>query len=237
MADRCGVGLGELPALRAPTPFSPSTQHSIRVAWAAADLAHAGHTWHAASELALEPRRWSADVANERGGYSLRLPDLVFWPSLDDALPVAVVVARGLANPRRELACLKGWQASITAGRYAQVRYLASATVASNLRGLARDIGLTAPQLIVGDRVVADGLPALRSVIENVDEAPVAAATARGPASDFPRPSPADIAPLRSRFDEHVETPEQAAERQQLINELLGRREPAGRRPWRFRST
>jgi hypothetical protein len=109
-----GLGLKELPALRAPDPFSPLTQHSIRVAWTAASIEHAGHPWHGGRELALEPRRWGAEVSNERGGHSLRLPDLVFWPLLDDRLPVAVVVVRGLPSARRGRAALKAWQGSIT---------------------------------------------------------------------------------------------------------------------------
>ena len=56
-------------------------------------------------------------------------------------------VAQGLANSRRERAALKGWQASIMAGRYAQVRYLA---------------GLMPAQFIVGERVV-EGEPAAPS--------------------------------------------------------------------------
>jgi hypothetical protein len=111
-----GLGLGELPALRAPEPFSP-------------------------------------------------LPDLVFWPSLDDRLPVAVLVAQELANSRRERAALQGWQASITAGRYAQVRYLAGPVVASRLRRLATDVGLMPAQFIVGERVVAGEPAALAEVI------------------------------------------------------------------------
>jgi hypothetical protein len=38
-----GVGLGELPALRAPEPFSLQTLRSVRVAWATADIERAGH--------------------------------------------------------------------------------------------------------------------------------------------------------------------------------------------------
>jgi hypothetical protein len=227
-----GVGLGELPALRAPGPFSPLTRQSIRMAWAAADIEHAGHLWHAGRELAFEPRRWAADVANERGCHSRRLPDLVFWPSLDDTLPVAVVVARGLANPRRERAALRGWQASIAAGRYAHVRYLARPGAADHLRRLATDIGLTAPQLVVGERVVDDEPPAHPLANESVDDEQVAAATAPIAASDFPGAPAAHIAPPRAT-EERVETPEQAAERQKLINELLCHGEPARRRPWR----
>lgn len=161
-----GLGLGELPALRAPDPFSPLTQQSIRAAWAAADIEHAGYLWHADRELALEPCRWATEVANERGGHSRRLPDLVFWPSLDGRLPVAVLVAQGLANSRRERAALQGWQASITAGRYAQVRYLAGPAVASRLRRLATDVGLIPAQFIVGERVVADEPAVLPEIIE-----------------------------------------------------------------------
>ncbi len=161
-----GVGLGELPALRAPGPFSPLARQSIRTAWAAADIERAGHLWHAGRELALEPRRWAAEVANERGGHSRRLPDLVFWPSLDDGLPVAVVVAPVLANSRRERAALQGWQAYVTAGRYAQVQYLAGPTAAGHLRRLATDIALTPAQFIVCERVFADEPAVVPEVIK-----------------------------------------------------------------------
>jgi hypothetical protein len=81
-----------------------------------------------------------------------------------------VVIVPGLTNPRRERAALHGWQGSIVAGRYAQVWYLASPAFVSHLRHVATDIGLAAPQLIVGERVMADDPPVLASVIENVDE-------------------------------------------------------------------
>lgn len=103
-----GVGLGELPAPRAPNPFSPQTLHSSRVAWASADIEHAGHQWIAIREVALAPDGWSAEIANQRGGYSRRLPDLVFWPARDRRRQVAVVVVQGLPNPRRERAALQG---------------------------------------------------------------------------------------------------------------------------------
>lgn len=124
-AGLTGVDLGELPALRSPEPFSAQTLHTARVAWAAADIERAGHRWHAARELTAAPHRCGAEVANERGGRSRRLPDLVFWPAPDDTKPVAVVVIHGPPKPRRERAALRGWQDSITAGHYAQVRYLA----------------------------------------------------------------------------------------------------------------
>jgi hypothetical protein len=92
-----------------------------------------------------------------------------------------VVVVQGLSNPRRERAALEGWQRSIAAGRYAQVCYVAGPAFVSNLRHLAQDIGLTAPRLIGGERVMADELPVLSSVIENADEESVAAETAPWP--------------------------------------------------------
>jgi DNA-binding PucR family transcriptional regulator len=39
----------------------------------------------------------------------------------------------------------------------------------------------------------------------------------------FPRPSPARVVSQRSTTEEPVETPEQAAEHQKLVNEVLGR--------------
>jgi hypothetical protein len=232
-----GVGLGELPALRAPDPFSPRTLRSIRVAWAAADVERAGHQWIASRELALAPGRWGAQVANERGGRSRRLPDLVFWPTSDGRLPVAVVVVQGQSNPRRERVALGGWQASIATGRYAQVRYLAGPAAASHLERLATEIGLTAPQFIAAERVVADGAPVLPSVIENVDEPSMDVETAPVAEPDFPRPSPARVVPQRSTTEEPVETPEQAAERRKLINDVLGLGEPARRRRWPLGAT
>jgi hypothetical protein len=158
------VGLGELPAPRAPNPFSPQILRSTRVAWAAADIEHAGHHWIASRELALAPDRWGAEIANERGGYSRRLPDLVFWSAWDRRRQVAVVIAPGLTNPRRERAALEGWQRSISTGQYAQVHSVAGPAFVSHLRSAAEDIGLTAPQLIVGERVTAPELPSLSSL-------------------------------------------------------------------------
>jgi hypothetical protein len=206
-----GVGLSELPALRAPGPFSPQTQRSIRVAWVAADIERAGYQWIASREMALAPSPWGAEAANERGGHSRRLPDLAFWPASDGGLQVAVVVVQGQSNPRRGRAALEGWQASILAGRYAQVRYLAGHAAGGHLRRLAADIGLTAPQFIAGERLMADEPPVLRSIIENVDEASVPVEPVAAP--DLPRPSPAHVVPQRSRSEELAETPEQTAER------------------------
>ena len=72
------------------------------------------------------------------------------------------------------------------AGRYALVRSLAGPAATSHLRRLATDIGLTAPQFIAGERVMADELPRTSLVIENVDEESVAAETAPVAAPDFP---------------------------------------------------
>jgi hypothetical protein len=168
-----GVGLAELPAPRAPTRFSAQTMHSVRVAWAAADIEHAGHHWIAGRELALTPGDWGAKIANERGGYSRRLPDLVFWPPRDRRLQAAVVICPGLTNPRRQRAALECWQRSILAGQYAQVHYLASPAFVSHLKGVAKAIG-AAPQLIISERVIADEYPVLASVIDTVDQQSVA---------------------------------------------------------------
>jgi hypothetical protein len=86
---------------------------------------------------------------------------------------VAVVIAPGLTNPRRERAAIVGWQRSVAAGQYAQVHYVAGPAFVSHLRGVAEAIG-AAPQLIVGERVMADELPVLASVSAEVDGESVA---------------------------------------------------------------
>jgi hypothetical protein len=163
------IGLGRLPAPRAPNRFSPQTLYSIRIAWAAADIERTDNQWIAGRELALAPGDWAAQIANERGGYSRRLPDLVFWPARDPSLQVAVVVIQGMTNPRRERAALECWQRSILAGQYAQVHYVASPAFVSHLRGVAKAIG-AAPQLIISERAIADEPPVLASAIENVEQ-------------------------------------------------------------------
>ncbi len=164
--------------------------------------------------------------------------DLVFWPTADGGLPVAVVVVQGQSNPRRERAALEGWQASIATGRYAQVRYLAGPAAASHLGRLATGIGLTAAQFIAAERVVTDEALVLASVMENVDEASVAVETERVPDPDYPRPSPEHAVPQRWATEEPVEAPEQAEERQKLINDVLSRGEQhaGGAGDWERRS-
>ena len=109
------VGLGQLPAPRAPNPFSPQTRYSTRVAWVPADIEHAGHQWIASRELALAPGPWGAEIANERGGYSRRLPDLVFWSawgsqaaSGSGGRPGAVQSAARTSGPRGLAALHRG---------------------------------------------------------------------------------------------------------------------------------
>jgi hypothetical protein len=225
-----GVGLSELPALRAPAPFSSLTLYGIRMAWAAADIESAGLRWHASRELAVDPRRWGVVVPNERSGHSRRLPDVVFWPRLDDNMPVAVVIDRGLTSARRERAALAGWHRSIMAGQYAQVRCLASPAAASHVRRVATDVGLLPTKFIVAERVIPDEPRAHPLANRSVDDDQVAVATARVARSDFAGPPTAHTAPPGGT-DERVEAPEQAAARQKLINELLGHGEPARRRP------
>jgi hypothetical protein len=232
-----GVGLGELPPLRTPQRFSPRTTHSIRIAWAAADIQGAGHRWVTRREMALAPDRWGVQVASERGGHSRQLPDLAYRPGSDGSLHVAVVVIDGQSNPRRERAALAGWQASILAGQYAQVRYLAGPAAASHLSRLATEIGLAAPQFIAGEHVITDEPPVATLTIENPDERPAAAETAPAATPDLPRPLWANVVPEWSSVEEPVATPERAAEHQKLINELLGHEEPKRRRRWGRRAT
>jgi len=226
-----GVGLSALPALRTPQRFSPRTTHSIRVAWAAADIACGAHQWVTSREMALAPSQWGIQVANERGGLSRRLPDLAYLPASAGALHVAVVIDEQ-SNPRRERAALEGWRSSIVAGQYAQVRYVAGLAAARHLSRVATEIGLTASQFIAGEHVTADEIPVPTSTIENPDEGPAAVEAVPVATADVPRPSPAHVVPQLSGSEDLVMTPEQAAEHQKLINELLGHDEPTRRRRW-----
>lgn len=234
-----GVGLGELPALRTPQRFSLRTSHSIRVAWAAADIACGERPWVTSREMALAPSQWGICVANERGGHSRQLPDLAYQPASDSSLPVAVMVAHGQSNPRRERAALDGWRGSILAGQYAQVRWVTGLADARHLTRLATELGLTSPQFIAGEHVMPDELPALPSMLENpargpvaVKEAPVQVDTAPLASPDLPRASPTNAVPQCSSSEELAMTPERAAEHQKLISELLGHEEPPRRRRW-----
>jgi len=233
-----GVGLGELPAVRAPQRFSPQTTHSIHVAWAAAEIQRAGHEWLTRREMALSPSHWGIQVANERGGLSRRLPDLAYLPASVGALPIAVVINEH-ANPRRERAALQGWRGSILAGQYAHVRYLAGPAAATHLSRVAAQIGLTASQFTAGDHVTADELPSAPPILEDPDGGPGAATpaplridTAPLATPDLPRPSAAHVVPQASISQEFVQTPERTAAQQRLITQLLGHDEPTRRRRW-----
>ena len=230
-----GVGLGELPALRTPQQFSPRTTHSIRVAWAAADLQRAGHRWVTSREMTLAPSQCGIQVANERGGLSRRLPDLAYLPASAGTLHVAVVINEH-SNPRRERAAVEGWRASTLAGQYAQLCYLAGPDTARHLSRLATQIGLTAPQFTAGEDVMADEPPVPTSTIANPRVESAAAETAPAAAPDLPRPSPVHLVPRWSGSEEPDVTPEQTPEHQKLINELLGHDEPPRRRRWRRRA-
>lgn len=151
-----GLALTELSAFGVSDRFAPQTLHAVRVAWVAAELQRAGRRWHASRELAVEPDLWSVGVANERGGRSRQLPDLVFWRGPRHELPVAVVIARGASKPRREQATLNGWKESIRAGQYAQVRYLAPPAAARRVASLAEQIGLYETELFADEDLALD---------------------------------------------------------------------------------
>lgn len=111
------------------------------------------------------------------------------------------------------------------------MRYLAGPAAASHLARLAGEIGLTAPQFLAGEHVMADKPLPLRSTSENLDEAPVVVAAAPVEVKTAPvappdlRPlSPAQVVPQCPPLDESVMTPEG------LLDELLGHEEPARRR-------
>ncbi len=233
-----GVGLGALRALRAPDPFSPATRHNMRVGESAARVQFRGYQWRCARELALaeDPERWSIAVANERGGISRRLPDLVVWPPAG-SLPAGLVIEHGVTREQRRRAVLEGWQAAITAGQYARVQYdCSSAALARELTQLAAQIGLASPQFLAVPQTPLEQItqlppaepdrppPAAAAVIKTPPAA-VCAPTPPSPASNVDRQS--------SLPQEPAQTPEQAAERRRMINQVLGYDDPKPRRRWR----
>ena len=231
-----GVDLAGLPVVRSPDPFSIQTMRTVRLAWVVADIEAAGHQWKATRELALAPDRWGTQINNERGTKSRQLPDLVFWPAPGDGLSVAVVVEHGLPKPRREKAALEGWKRSLAAGQYAQVRYVADPSSARRLDDEAARVGLPSTQLIISERVATDEPPVPAQPVQTLANAPTAAETTPVPVPvpDPPKPPPAPT-PQPSP-QEPARTPEQAAERQRPIRQMLGQEEPAVRRRWRRRS-
>lgn len=178
------------------------------------------------------PTRWGVQVVNERGGHSRRLPDLAYRLASNGTLHVAVVVIRGHSNPRRERAALEGWQRSVLAGQYAQVRYLPGPFAAGHFSRLATELGLTRSEFIAAEHVMADEPPLPTSLPANPGEGPAAAETAPAATPDLLRPSPEHQVRPWSRSEEPEVTPEQAAEHQKLIDELLGHDEPTRRRRW-----
>ena len=232
-----GVGLGELAAVRAPAAFSRQTMHSVGVAWVAAELQRGGVGWLAVRELALDRERWQVQIANDRGGTSPRLPDLVAWPQNISRQPVAIIVDRGQLNKARQRVALEGWRAAIASGRYAQVRYQTAPNAASGLIRLAREIGLTAPQFGVEQRLTADQL--LTPPPTGEPDAATSADAQRPPAPLIAPPPPPSTANLDPYSPEPADTspPPAVAPRSadEVLRELLGDPNPRPRRRWRRR--
>jgi hypothetical protein len=228
-----GVGLGKLAAVRAPAAFSLKTMHSVQVAWVAAELERGSLQWRAVRELALDREQWAVKVANERGGTSRRLPDLVAWPS-QSRRPVAVVLEPGQRNERRQRAALEGWQAAIREGRYAQVRYKTDPVTARQLERLAAPLGLTAPAFLAVERLTADTARCAtsrsqarhddngRSDAAGARQRPAAAPAGTEPRSAPPAPQePADTPPPTAGPQRTVD---------EVLHELLGTPDPKPRR-------
>jgi hypothetical protein len=222
-----GVGLADLAVVRAPDPFSAQTLHSVQVAWTAAVLEQRGVRWLAVRELELDAERWAVPVANERGGHSPRLPDLVAWPATagGDQLPVAVIIDRGLLNRSRRRRLLDGFHAAVAAGQYREIRSLPGGQAgAHQLERLAAD--LAAPQIAIVDQELVDEVDPAAGASEPPPVAPSSA-----PEPPKPRIEPAPVPPAVSP----AEAAERAAARQRLIDQLLGVPDPKPRRRWRRR--
>ncbi|MEO8969072.1 MAG: hypothetical protein ABI427_16185 [Solirubrobacteraceae bacterium] len=184
-----GLGL-ELAPVKAPAVFSATTLRSVEIAWAAANAERHGLRWLSARELTFRRETWQITVANERGGHTYQLPDLVLWPP-NSPLPVAIVLERHYQHPRRRRAALKGWQAAITAGRYAQIRYQTSPLLAYDLHRLAAQVGLDPPAFIVGENMTAPELNSPATTTKDDTAPPAAVETQPAPTDPHrPRTSP-----------------------------------------------
>jgi hypothetical protein len=105
---------------------------------------------------------------------------------------------------------------------------------ARRLEQLAARIGLVAPQFIAGDRVVTD-VPLV--VPANIRDAASAAVNAAVATPDLARPAGPQVVPQASTSHENAASREQAAERQELIDDLLGHGDRARRGRWRRGAT
>jgi len=229
-AGLAGVGLGQLRALRAPDPFSAQTRHSVRVGCSAARVQRRGYEWRSARELALDPERWSIAVANERGGVSRRLPDLAVWAP-ESRLPAALVIEHGVKREQRRRLVLEGWQAAINAQQYARVQYDCSSPVlARQLAQIAAQIGLTRHQFQAVEQAPLQQITQLPAA----GAAPPATETLPAPVCAPVAPQPASkVDPGPSLPQEPAQTPERVAERQRMIDEVLGYAALKPRRWWR----
>jgi hypothetical protein len=229
-----GVGLGGLPAVRAPDPFSMATNHSVQVGWSAARVQSRGYGWRSTRELALESERWAIPVRNERGGISRRLPDLAVWPP-QSSVPAGLVIEHGVKREQRRRLVLEGWQAAINAGRYARVQYdCSSPWVARELTRIAEQIGLGAPQFCAVQQTPPEQIAELPPAKPDPPAAPAEIETPPAVISAPAAPQPASKVELTPSLpQEPAQTPEQAAERQRMINQVLGYDDPKPRRRWR----
>ncbi|MBV9802609.1 MAG: hypothetical protein JO130_05440 [Solirubrobacterales bacterium] len=221
------LGLGQLRIPAPPDPVSARTYRQLQIAHAASALQRAGLDWRSRGELALDRSRWVFAVANEHGGHSRRLPDLVYWPPGEHPGPVLVVVDAGQLNRYRRPALLAGLYEAVTDGPYAQAAYLARPTMVPEIRWRARQAGFTSRrQLLIchqADQLTAPPPPA-----------PPAPEKPPQPASAPQAPVPTLQAPAGTPGPLTAPDTPQPGDARQLINQLLD--PPPKRRRWRRRS-
>lgn len=99
---------------------------------------------------------------------------------------------------------------------------------------MAVEIGLTAAQFIVGDRIGAREPPAPADLVEKLAEAP-APAEPPPTVAGLPQPESAQVAPRTASPEEPLRSSKPNGERQKMIRELVGQDEPAQRWRWRRR--
>jgi hypothetical protein len=232
------VGLGGLRPIKAP-PSNTMTDHAVFVGWSAARLERRGRLWKSARELVVDSERWAARARCERG-YTTVMPDLVGWVS--DDRPIAVVAESGFRREDRQKWILEGWREAISNGLYAGVRYdCTSESVASWINRLAKKVWLAGPTFSAQVQSTAEQIAEMSAAAQSgpstdeTAEPPPSAQVRVDPRFPPVRQAPAPVSEPRwePSTTPTPRTPEEEAEHERLVRDLLGLSGPKPRRRWR----
>lgn len=236
-----GAGLGELRPVKVP-PRPATVSHGVLVGWSAARVQRRGRPWRSARELALDAEQWAIRVRGEGGASRGRLPDLAVWLSASKS-PVALVVDAGLARADRQRAILEGWRDAIDSGQYLGVRYeCTSESVADRVFHLAEKVHLDEREFLAVVQPRRDEILGLASEGSGAEEPVLSTAEAKAETRESTEAvqlsllstpaltAAATRAPSPTPQPPEPESQVAQEQREQLLRELLGVKEPTRRR-------